>query len=70
MIYLEPTTLGWRPIMVSWINSLPETLTKENGDLLEGMFEWLVDPCLRFVKKNCKVSKLSEHCNDTILGVK
>ena len=59
MIYLEPTTLGWRPIMKSWIHALPEALTKENGELIEDMMEWLVDPCLTFVRKNCKVKHFS-----------
>ena len=55
MIYLEPTTLGWRPIMRSWINALPRVLTKEGGEIIECTFEWLLDPCLNFVRKNCKV---------------
>ena len=55
MIYLEPTTLGWRPIMKSWIHQLPPVLTKDNSELIVDLFEWLVDPCLRFVHKNCKV---------------
>lgn len=55
MVYFEPKTLGWRPIMTSWIAALPATLTKENVELIEAMFEWLVDPCLDFVRKKVKV---------------
>jgi dynein heavy chain len=55
MIYLEPSTLGWRPIMRSWLNTLHEVLATEAGDAIEALFEWLVDPCLDFVRKNCKV---------------
>lgn len=55
MVYFEPKTLGWRPIMTSWIASLPAALTKENVELIEAMFEWLVDPCLDFVRKKIKV---------------
>ena len=55
MIYLEPSSLGWRPLKKSWENNLPKVLTEGNSDLLEDMFEWLVDPCLTFVRKNCKV---------------
>ena len=39
----------------SWIHALPAVLTKDNTDLIEDMFEWLIDPCLTFVRKNCKV---------------
>ncbi|CAH1783738.1 unnamed protein product, partial [Owenia fusiformis] len=54
MIYLEPTTLGWRPIMKSWVLGLPEVMQTEHGELLDTLFEWLVDPCLTFIRKNCK----------------
>jgi len=55
MIYLEPTSLGWRPILKSWIHVLPEILKKEAGDVIVDIFEWLVDPCLDFIRHNCKV---------------
>jgi len=56
MIYLEPSTLGWRPMLKSWLNTLPEPLqTEDQLDCIFAMFEWLVDPCLTFVKKSCKV---------------
>lgn len=63
MIYLEPSSLGWRPIMKSWINALPAVLTKDNQEILEAMMEWIIDPSLRFVTKNCKV------CLFTAVGV-
>lgn len=55
MIYLEPSSLGWRPIFKSWLNVMPEVLAKEAFDVVENMFEWLVDPCLEFVRKSTKV---------------
>lgn len=59
MIYLEPSSLGWRPFFKSWLNVFPEVLAKEALDLVEATFEWLVDPCLEFIRKNTKVrSKL------------
>jgi dynein heavy chain len=45
MIYLEPSSLGWRPFFKSWLNVFPEILAKEALDVVEAMFEWLVDPC-------------------------
>jgi len=56
MIYLEPSTLGWRPMLKSWANTLPQPLqTEEHLNVVFAMFEWLVDPCFTFVKKSCKV---------------
>uniref|UniRef100_A0A803V8V9 Dynein axonemal heavy chain 12 n=1 Tax=Ficedula albicollis TaxID=59894 RepID=A0A803V8V9_FICAL len=56
MIYLEPSQLGWRPIVTSWLSKLPEPLnSEEHQDLLQGLFDWLVPPALRVRQKQCKV---------------
>uniref|UniRef100_A0A8D2NCT6 Dynein axonemal heavy chain 12 n=1 Tax=Zonotrichia albicollis TaxID=44394 RepID=A0A8D2NCT6_ZONAL len=56
MIYLEPSQLGWRPIVTSWLNKLPEPLdSEEHQGLLQGLFDWLVPPALRVRQKQCKV---------------
>ncbi|KAK6177269.1 hypothetical protein SNE40_015399 [Patella caerulea] len=54
MVYLEPSTLGWRPMVRSWLNVFPEVVPRDDVEVLDGLFEWLVDPCLEFVRKNCK----------------
>ena len=54
MIYMEPTSLGWRPLLNSWINTLPERAQAIVGKMLVGMFDWVVDKSLRFVKKHCR----------------
>ncbi|KAM4720749.1 dynein axonemal heavy chain 12 [Rhinophrynus dorsalis] len=55
MIYLEPLQLGWNPLVKSWLNTLPEALkSKEHLLLLEELFEWLIKPSLRFLRKQCK----------------
>jgi len=59
MIYLEPSTLGWHPMLKSWVNTLPQPLqTDENRGVVMAIFEWLVDPCFTFVKKSCKVRRV------------
>ncbi|XP_041350374.1 dynein heavy chain 12, axonemal-like isoform X3 [Gigantopelta aegis] len=63
MVYLEPSTLGWRPIVRSWINTFPEAYGAEGEELIEAMFEWLVDPCLTFIRKNCKEYVLASQTN-------
>ncbi|NXP46066.1 DYH7 protein, partial [Heliornis fulica] len=55
MIYLETSQLGWRPIVTSWLNKLPEPLNlKGHQDLLQGLFDWLIPPALRVRQKQCK----------------
>ena len=51
MIYMEPSTLGWRPLVKSWLNILPPTLDDKYKKVLNDMFERFVDPCLQLVRK-------------------
>ena len=55
MIYVEPMALGWRALTVSWLDSLPESVTLGDGrQILQDMFDWLFDPCLDFIRTNCR----------------
>ncbi|XP_021265333.1 dynein heavy chain 12, axonemal [Numida meleagris] len=55
MIYLEPSQLGWTPLVTSWLNKLPEPLNlKEHQDLLQGLVDWLIPPALQLRQKKCK----------------
>nr|XP_021153643.1 dynein heavy chain 12, axonemal isoform X1 [Columba livia]XP_021153644.1 dynein heavy chain 12, axonemal isoform X1 [Columba livia]XP_021153645.1 dynein heavy chain 12, axonemal isoform X1 [Columba livia]XP_021153646.1 dynein heavy chain 12, axonemal isoform X1 [Columba livia]XP_021153647.1 dynein heavy chain 12, axonemal isoform X1 [Columba livia]XP_021153648.1 dynein heavy chain 12, axonemal isoform X1 [Columba livia] len=55
MIFLEPSQLGWSPLVTSWLNKLPEPLNlKEHQDLLQGLFDWLIPPALSLRQKQCK----------------
>lgn len=55
MIYLEPHELGWTPFMESYMDVLGKFLTKDYLKLVRMMFEWLMEPCLDFVKHECKL---------------
>lgn len=52
MIYMEPQTLGWRPLVKSWMNRLPSTLTEVHKSVLNDMFERFVDAGLQLVHKS------------------
>uniref|UniRef100_A0A8D3BWT9 Dynein axonemal heavy chain 12 n=1 Tax=Scophthalmus maximus TaxID=52904 RepID=A0A8D3BWT9_SCOMX len=43
MIYMEPSQLGWEPLVISWTNSLPDPLqSPDNRSLLLELFHWLL----------------------------
>lgn len=52
MIYMEPSTLGWKVLVESWITAANPVWMEENKELFADMFEWLIPPCLLFVKKH------------------
>jgi len=51
MIYMEPASLGWRPVFTSWLNLLPPTLTDAHKKLIVELFERFVDPCIAYLRK-------------------
>ncbi|KAM7384052.1 hypothetical protein PAMA_011415 [Pampus argenteus] len=54
MIYMEPQQLGWSPLRDSYMNTLPESLSSEHRELIVALFDWLVQPCLDFIDKECR----------------
>ncbi|XP_078059400.1 dynein axonemal heavy chain 12 [Mustelus asterias] len=55
MIYLEPTQLGWKPIVTSWLKGLTNVSHhKDMLSMLEDLFDWLVPPALHVLRKQCK----------------
>jgi dynein heavy chain len=51
MVYLEPEALGYRPLLISWLHTLPPGVSDHGKRVLESLFDWLVPPCLRCVRK-------------------
>ncbi|KAK5646415.1 hypothetical protein RI129_004879 [Pyrocoelia pectoralis] len=51
MIYLEPSTLGWEPILESWINKLPPLLNDFHKATVRTMFLRFGKPLIWFVRK-------------------
>ena len=66
MIYLEPEQLGWVPLLSAWIeknrkygefyedleeNGGKFTLNHSDVEIIRGLFDWLVEPCLCYVRK-------------------
>ncbi|KAG7205246.1 hypothetical protein KM043_018326 [Ampulex compressa] len=56
MIYIEARVLGWRPFLKSWIAELNPSWKQSYEEVIEELFEWLIDPCLEFIRKKCRVT--------------
>ncbi|XP_020624937.1 dynein heavy chain 12, axonemal-like [Orbicella faveolata] len=54
MIYLEPSSLGWEPVLQSWCNTLPDELSSEHGKLIMALFHWALPASITFLRKHCK----------------
>jgi dynein heavy chain, axonemal len=58
MVYLEPQSLGWNVLLVSFVQSLPNIIKFEYGTLIEDIILWFLSPSLEFLRKNCKYPTL------------
>ncbi|XP_065670290.1 dynein axonemal heavy chain 12 isoform X3 [Hydra vulgaris] len=54
MVYFEPSSLGWKPLLESWINTIPNILRVDQDKYIKALFSWAVPPLLYFLRKNCK----------------
>ena len=55
MVYMEPISLGTKPLIASWIQQLP-SLWKDKKTFiptLNALFDSYVNPSLEFVRENC-----------------
>ncbi|KAM3188084.1 Dynein heavy chain 7, axonemal [Hymenolepis weldensis] len=51
MIYMEPSSLGWRPVMKSWLVKLPPGIKDAQKKIIEDMAERFIDAGLAMVRK-------------------
>ena len=54
MVYMEPHSLGWEPLMESWVAQLPATIEKVQKQALTDLFAWFLDPILWYLRRECR----------------
>ncbi|KAJ7381904.1 Dynein heavy chain 6, axonemal [Desmophyllum pertusum] len=53
MVYMDPTELGWRPYVKSWMQRTCTKMKDETKEYLMNLFENYVDNGLNFARKKC-----------------
>jgi len=56
MVYMDPQQLCWRPLVTSWLITLPKGFDPKLKKRLELLFDWLVAPCIAKVKEFAQYS--------------
>ena len=53
IVFLEPRRLGWKPVVTSWLQSLPRVLADHTPHLCS-LLDWLLPPLLHFSQQKMK----------------
>jgi dynein heavy chain len=54
MIYMEPDSLGWRPLYTSWLDKLPSAFREEEKYTITLLFEFGFEAISSFLRYECK----------------
>ena len=63
MVYMEPNELGWQPLLSSWLEALPESVSKDLRGTMKRLFDSLAPVCLQFLRREVKESTPTQDAN-------
>lgn len=57
MVYVDPIELGWKPLVISWLNTFSEAgMSSVLKEYLMGLFDLYFEKSLVYARKNCLYS--------------
>lgn len=51
MVYMQAALLGWKPLLDSWLTTLPEAISPAQKTHVSSLLEWILPPLLRVGSK-------------------
>ena len=61
VIFVEPEVMGWAPLLATWLQTLTGAL-QAHVELIEGLFLWMLPPCLKFLRRELQEPVCSAKC--------
>ena len=63
MVYMQPKSMGWRILLDSWINTLPEHFEEQEKKNIYSLVDWLAEPLLEYIRGHIEESSPTQDQN-------